>query len=396
MIRAFTNDLRCNPKSTLWMFLCLSWSPGIIGHNWIPICILLALIWFHLETAWLQIKASDVGITILCSSSSIYLLARGFILGDGREQVYINTFLIAIFSFFIMSIGLRLYTSIEILKAFTVLMVFLCISIILSYAIYGFTFGKPLIEFAIRKYDSSARFYFPLTCVYPQTYDLGIINNVNRTMGIFREPGLFQAFLNTAIVCSAIVFKKKNALVILMLLIVGVVSTMSTAGLASLFISIPAFLFIYLKKGSPFRVIVIGAIVVIVLPVAFKYAMNLDAVGFASKINNDSGADRVDAVKEFLTYWKSAGIWGLNGISDSGPESVSGTILLYFVYYGIFGISLFVLQYLYFFCGINWILAIIVMLPLMLTGLTSQPIAGTLPTYLIAYAASRFNKNERK
>ena len=268
-------------------------------------------------------------------------------------------------------------------------MAIISLSLIASYLIYGASLAncQPIFSFKIKHYgDATADVYFPFTIAYPQRYTL-LSFTVIRGMGMFREPGVSQAFLNAALICCGLLWRGWSAHFRAAIIFLGIVLTMSTAGIINLMISIPLYaICVYGKKA-----IVPVFIATLFLMPAFAFITNMESVGLHDKLSGESGEDRLNAFAEFQRLWSDAGIWGLSGIGRYKTESTAGTLLIYYLNNGLIGLVASMAPIIYFLTKSHLGKALLVLVPPSISMLTSQPLWGTVPFVVLVALAQKLS-----
>jgi len=357
----------------LWVFICLSWSPGLLGQNEILIVFALSGFWSIINRSWIHFTVDSGRRFLFLMIFPLYFFFREGFTGDPQRAIQ---FLVLSFAcYYVMVSGFQKYKPDHIVIAFNCLLIIVVSSSVITYFAYGVSFAQksPLLEFPIRNYDANCRVYFPFTVIYQQEYSIGGNAGIARCIGIFREPGIYQAVLNTGIVSLAFVRNKTFRVLSVIILIAGVFSTMSTAGLAGLIISLVVYSLIRNAKLS-----------LIALPLAmiaayffglFDLIMNAESVGISSKLSDASGADRVTAIQQFILYWGDAGFWGItNEVGLSHITSLTGTLPLFYLKLGIVGIITSLLQIFAYWKGSHVSRYFLISIPIFISAITSQPL----------------------
>lgn len=178
-----------------------------------------------------------------------------------------------------------------------------------------------------------------------------IKNKYLRNFGLFREPGVFQFFLNLALFCNNFLMKWDNTRmkwILNAILVVTVVSTFSTAGFVVLLVLAAAVFFqekLYKNKRIMLTVGAVGvlgvaALVVVLLnnPVLLRSMKEMVLKLF---VPNRSSTARYTAVFADLQAFVQSPIVGsdIAQVLNLVPNNTSSTLLLYAVY-GVAGGSL--------------------------------------------------------
>lgn len=170
-------------------------------------------------------------------------------------------------------------------------------------------------------------------CVYFPTW---IVDGLYRNCGIFREPGIFQVYLNIALLLQLFVLKaadKKKVIVFA----VGVLSTFSTAGIIILVFILVLFLFSAYKTKNSF---LYGASLIIIVLYVFNSSLfreesfNKLEYGLDSK----STLARVSSITVPAEIFMESPIFG-RGMSDYSDEYERILYKQYRTPYGAEGLS---------------------------------------------------------
>jgi len=237
-------------------------------------------------------------------------------------------------------------------------------------------------------FTSYGKVLFPFTQIY------GIVRmgsmELPRALGFFREAGIYQMFIIFALFNVNRYFKK-NLFLVYVLLIIGVFSTFSTAGLVLLVLIFSLKLFLDMKPFSSFFTLGISFLAFIFAPV----------VGFLDKSEtsiqsfNDRLASFYEGIERLID--NPFGI-GLYNTLDSSNRNLGINLFGMSSMIGVIGVVLVLL--IYFLPLISYShkkLYFISIMPFFLTLLTSQPILDAPLVYvmLLADFACNYNiKNE--
>lgn len=210
--------------------------------------------------------------------------------------------------------------------------------------------------------------YFPLSMIYGRfaSGDLELV----RISGFFREAGIYQAFCCFGI--AAEFFGRKSKIVFFGLLM-GVIFTFSSAGLAMLFV-VSFGIFILYKKISPARMIAALSASVFLVPLVLY--MPYIGLNDKSDTHSTSITDRTEAVEDSLQAVQE-NIFGY-GIG-SNPKDNSGINMIALL--GSIGVFGFLLQFIII-SGFRFNFSyseagkILCCSPLLLTAIFSQPLVG--------------------
>lgn len=216
--------------------------------------------------------------------------------------------------------------------------------------------------------------YFPVSMTYGQVEIMG--HQVMRFCGFFREPGIFQA---VACFCLAIESLTSRTRWVLIGLILGILTTLSTAGYFLMFFIIGA---VNIVQGNITFIKGMAAIITVV--VGLYAVFQMPGIGISSKASSGGGSitDRVEGVQSGINTFL------INPLGN-GPFSNSNKYEAICLLASISSIGLlgFVLQ-VTILSGIrngpSWLRLrrVIACTPLLLTALISQPIAGAAVLYV--------------
>jgi len=368
--------LRCS----LWSLICISWQPGIIGQNWAYLLIILCGLWLIIESKRIGVLKFESFLYIALNAPAIYIACRGAILDPSAVDNQLNSLGLSLCGTFVFLLGIKIYSTSLIQKSFLHLIILMCLSGVGTVILYGISIPEQaaVMTFPLKHYSDNLNLFLPFTLAFPQRVAIGDFHEAIRMVGLFREPGVYQAFICTSIIVAGIRFRGIDAYLSFCVLVLGAALTLSTAGIINLIISIPLF-FYFIQRGKiKLSLVLIILLMIIIIP----YIYDLQNIGISSKISGESGIDRILALQEFQkSYWKSP-IFGLLG-TPASPKSMSGTILIVYLYFGILGIFFPAFSYSLLAKNIKHKTHLLILFPVTLTALTSQPLWGTLPIYFL-------------
>jgi hypothetical protein len=275
-------------------------------------------------------------------------------------------------------------------RAYVSLMAVVCVLFFLTLFIrFADVFAiNPDVRFGIKHYDDAdALFFYPFAFVYPQYYWFpGISVPLPRAMGVFREPGVFQAFAATAALLAPRYFVGRKLYLIVALLLAGVLAANSTAGLAS-FIMVLALLPFLCPMRRWVKILLLLLCLGLASVVAVVWVFDESSLGLAGKLSGESGEDRALAVQELQAHWLKAPVWGLiqSGNRDL-VQSHTGSLPLFFLRYGVVGLLLSALPVLWLLRRGHWG-RLLPLAPLAMTALASQPLWATGPFLAVVFLA---------
>lgn len=232
---------------------------------------------------------------------------------------------------------------------------------------------KLLGESYIYFFDSG-KVFFPFTQSYGFTYFGQIV--FPKALGFFRESGIFQAFLVSSFFAVDTLWSK-NQKTIKFIIVLGILSTLSTAGMAIFMICIIIKFLMEKRLLLGFLSIIVGLFAIYFLP----------GIGIIDKtlIMGDSINDRINSSLEGLqllirypfglgfNYISENRNLGINLIGMSSMIGFIGLLLVLLLYFAPVFSTKNKKQYL------------LILLPLFLTLLTSQPILDAPAVYIFGF-----------
>lgn len=154
---------------------------------------------------------------------------------------------------------------------------------------------------------------FPFTFIYGGfAYFLGDL--VPRFIGLFREPGIFQIFILTALYLSNSFYKGIKLFFIRIVLLSGFLFCFSTSGFIAFFICEIVRVFFFTSIRGRYKrlkafAIVILSIFVLFLGVYFLFLSDLQ-FSIAGKMSRESGISRVASVLTSIDFLQSSPLFG--------------------------------------------------------------------------------------
>ncbi|AFH65304.1 hypothetical protein ACVNS2_31810 [Paenibacillus caseinilyticus] len=264
-------------------------------------------------------------------------------------------------------------------RGFIFIMMGFVISYYISVLLTAFVPWESLYLFKINveTYDSTGNTYFPFTILYSFIEMPGL--NLPRLLGLFREAGIFQAFLIWAI--FSLESYNLNRKWIQTVLFFGVAGTLSTSGLAIYFVALAMRYFFD-------RRIVKGTVIFLFMFYAAFFAPFIGLNDKSEKLGA-SVTDRSDATWEgiqlFLENPFGVGMYnmGYNNADQLGINLLSSSYMI-----GIVGVLLVLTVY---FATVLWVedkaQYLVAVTPLFLTLLISQPVLDAPLFYIMLMAA---------
>lgn len=293
------------------------------------------------STRW-NFYVVSIGLTFVCYSYFfLYLLSCQLKVKIGKDSVIIAglialcVFLTMIVNqkfelmdfYFLMVVSIALLFCLTVdfstfCRSFVAVMVFLCVySIICTYLLRGIWFS-PNSHFPIIFNSSKIPFYdFGFAFVVANKTYL-------RNFGVFREPGVYQVFINIALIIELFVIRSKRGWVkVAVVAVLGftVLTTFSISGCVTAFIVMVTYIIARISRSThKIRAVIIVSAVgfACVGLVAVLYAKNnnfhWELVSAFNKIvhSNDSLSARMGSIVGNLQSWVQAPLFG------RGPDTV--------------------------------------------------------------------------
>jgi len=228
----------------------------------------------------------------------------------------------------------------EFIESYIKAMLIICILSLICYITY-FIFGPllsshfPIVYYGDDETKAYVNLYFAF---FKLTYGLP------RNIGIFREPGVYQFFINTALLFELFFLKKKQNIFIVAIFIITLLTTFSTAGVPVGLLIL--FLYLFNKNRAIINKIQITAVFLILLVIGMKIVDSNPEIAnrfeeMATKAETDKTSYEVRYESIFNNIKASAvkPIFGLgvnNGliyIQDNfiqyGTKDITGTFLIF-------------------------------------------------------------------
>lgn len=229
---------------------------------------------------------------------------------------------------------------------------------------------------SVKHYEGVGDVYFPFTIAYGYREFFGLV--LPRCGAGFRESGISQAFFAFAILTIPELRRRRHWLMLL-LLVIGGIGAQSTTGMALVGLSLG--LRVLSIEGIGFRMrFLLLCLVAVLAVISVDTALNDQTVGLAAKVDTQSYYDRkfqtINGFDYFMEHPLGAGVY-----STQAPEGINLIASLGNI--GIFGLLAVVMNLWMSLLGsANRLKKAMVLLPLFLTGLTSQPLLDAPFVYL--------------
>lgn len=380
------------------VLIALNFRPGIIGEFNNKILIFLSflifvsyLLLFNKDSFLFNKKILIQFILILFFI--VFILIQLFYLQPSNFLNPIkNVILILIFSFiYIFFASDSFYTDIA-LKVLVKFVIILSISEIITFILIFFVSKENLILFSsIRTHQSWIRpeyadLFFPFTIAGSNSYNLFGIE-LERAMGLFREPGIYQMYINLAFFSLDFINMKYKAF-IRILLVVALFFTFSTAGFGIFLICLVFRTFFILEKNSKLKKTVTIFISILFIVLLTYFILFSSRYGAVPKLNSTSGQARLSSVIESFKYIVESPFLG-TGYGNPGKDASVVVFLAGFHTIGIIGLLLYLTNWFYSIMFLSKFNTIILYIPIFLTLLFAQPIFDNLIVFFFLLIDTR-------
>lgn len=362
--------------------------PSAMGEQFTSVALVLILFSAFIQLLeWLKyrnkfsISKKNLIVTITCLGLWTFLLMHALIQDSNNLEFVLKA---TISHMIVISIGAIILshqrTNLLFFKGLIKVFIFFsfsyCITFFLT-MVLGIEFEKLLLfKVPVEGYESSGDVYFPFT----QLYGFMTVGDIRlpRVLGFFRESGIFQAFLIWAyfnLKQYGLNNKKNKAL-----LLIGIVGTFSTAGIA-VFFAVYAFkLFLTRKKFLSIFLVIISVFGLIYAPFI---GLESKSVTHESSITDRSFAMK-DGVNRMMENPIGTGLYNAEWY-DSRTSSIN--LIAMSKNLGVFGLTFVLLTYFlpaaFYEYRRSYLIGV---MPFFLTLLLSQPILDAPIVYLIMLA----------
>jgi hypothetical protein len=373
------------------VLLLFNFRPAIIGeiHVEILIFVLCFIILIYLAKKGNKIKLSKPQLNqiFIIIILILYLLIQPFVLQTSNYRPVISSFVILliyiIIFIFILADKFKDYYYVKLfLKVFIYLVLFFSISQVITYLLIIFLPELKLIYKEIQNYQSGfvkgyANLYIPFTIAGANVQNVfGII--FPRSMGIFREPGIYQMYINIAYF-SLDFIDVNNKKIIKLILIFSLLSTFSTAGFGIFFV---CYIYKYTNRilGKDINLVQILFFILVTFIIGnfIFYSSNF---GFFDKLDNVSGQTRSNAIISNIKWFLENPIFG-TGHYNPGANTTAISLAASFHTIGLFGLLLYFFIWSYSIIINTNLKSVILYIPIFLTLLLSQPIFDNVIVFL--------------
>ncbi|KMP97143.1 hypothetical protein TU65_07695 [Bacillus wiedmannii] len=360
------------------LFLLLStmlMRPALLGESYTLLGVALSgmtfILYLFINMKLIKIEGKLLKIFLINSLYWFYLLIQSMFIQDSNYIGILKDTIITlpVIFFFAVIFSNKKYRF-NFGKNFILILYYLSISYLITLGLTFFIDIESLFLFQINigKYFTGGNIYFPLTPIY------GFMNVENfsiiKFQSLFRESGISQAFIIWAIF-NLKKFKLDKKIVYVALHL-GLIGTTSTAGLVTYFITLLVYIMLS-KKISVGRIINILIIFLVGVLLVFK----MPFFGFSNKIqtHSDSINERTQitagALNDIILNPFGEGI-KTTDLPNSGINMLSLSEKI-----GLVGFIILLLTFTYpYFISQNKRGYTVSLLPILITALFSQPIAG--------------------
>jgi hypothetical protein len=371
--------------------ISILWQPCIIGQNYGSVIFVLCMVCIFLKIYNNQkVESTPVLIALLFP---IYSLICQIIGGETAVLDSLKAFLTVLFGLLTFMIGIREGgVSRTLLKTFVWVMFIVSILGMLTILLRLESILAGNFDFSINTdgYNKPNRFMLPGALFFAQSYYISEFNLISpRFMGLFREPGLMQAFSLTALLCVHFFYRGVWAIAMKSILGIASLLTLSTAA----YVNLPIVLIILAfqcKKGLVFKIFTVLSCIALAI-VFTLYTLSLSRVGLSEKLENESGIDRIEAFEDGeKTFDRSPLLGSVIKHDSSFEKSKSGGFLMIYSRYGFLGIILLILPFFYLGTREGFMGCMVVISPLLITAIVSQPLLNTVPFLFLLFTVSQF------
>jgi len=376
----------------LLFFFLLNLIPGILGQLpettyfiKIPIILLLILNLLFNKIKWNKtnlLYLASVGLIILLFISHSFFYDKQIIVGVINNSIFI--FISASMVLFFEADPNKLVVAKKIILIYTLVF---SVSYFISYTsiLLGSSLGTTDIYLPMGK-DK----FYRLTIMYPFStfYQWNLPSHLifgyfPRATGFVREPGIFQVvIIFSYFITLEIVKKKITRNILLLVLLITLLLTFSTAG----YLGILATMFIYYLFNIKYKRKLVIIFVVISIGISFAFFYQTENIfGLQEKLDSGSGLTRIFAIEQSIYFLKKYPIWGIGMYSSKAELLTIGVNFLgVLAQIGLIGLVITLFPFVYI-IKINFKnkINIVYLTPILLTFLFAQPLHDKPLTYLV-------------
>lgn len=218
-----------------------------------------------------------------------------------------------------------------------------------------------------------------------------------RATGFVREPGIFQILIIFSYFITLEIVKKKIIRnILLLVLLITLFLTFSTAGYLGLLIT----LFMYTLFNTKYNNKIIIVFIVILIGISFAlFYLTENQFGLQEKLDSGSGLTRIFAIQQSLYFLKNYPIWGIGMYSSQAELFTLGVNFLgVLAQIGLVGFAITLFPFIYIIMiNIKNKINIVYLTPILLTFLFAQPLHDKPLTYLLLgmlILQNKMKKNE--
>lgn len=376
------------PETVAGVALALQFPPGLLGHCAMPIQLALtvgAIGYMALRSGAALQSVSLQPVRYLFLVVLYFFVAHLIVEPESMSVAFID---LTVGGVGLVYIGTLLTTARprDLLVALVLIHVVLATSdlVLVAARVAGLEQAIRLAAFPLKTYLYSMEWHFPFGFTYDQPALIGSMV-VERALGIYREPGVYQAFALTACAAALLLRDLPWRRTMAMVILLGSASSLSTAWLASLGATAAWAMIARIDRRSAAS-LTGGALLLAGLAGVLVIGSFIPGLGFHDKLANESGQDRLRAfaaVGPALTAspWLGLGQGTLQG--REAIDSVSGSFIVAVARLGIIGTLAFL------FAAAATVFerhdrrSIVMLVPLAVTMLASQPLYYSVAAFFL-------------
>ena len=242
--------------------------------------------------------------------------------------------------------------------------------------IFGYYKSLRIGEMSVESYIGRLTLFYPFTICHESGYSIfGTLYGIPRGTGFLREAGLYQIYLIISFF-SLDFINIKYKKIIRVILVLALFTTFSTAGI-TIFIIACFYKLIFMMNLKSIKRILISTILIIMILFITYYFLIAEKYGLLSKLQDVSGKIRMYDIILAISHIKDSPIFGIGFAEQSGFINENINMIVGIAKIGIIGMLLHISAL---FLGIKYHYTkdtFIIMLPIILTSLISQPIYYT-------------------
>jgi hypothetical protein len=241
-----------------------------------------------------------------------------------------------------------------------------------------------LAAFPLKTYIYTVQWNAPLAFTYDQPVPVGGLM-LPRAIGLYREPGVYQAFALTAATAALMLRDLPWRRSLATLIVLGSACSLSTAWLASLAATAAWAVLARVDRRSAASLAGV-AVLLALLAGGLLAASLIPGLGFSDKLGDESGQDRLRAFAALGPAFTASPWLGLGQgtqWSQDAIVSVSGSFIVGMARLGVVGTALFLSATAATLLGRHDRRSLTLLVPLATTMLTSQPLYYSVGAYFL-------------